>query len=242
MNEIALREWVVDFEKLFESFESLLMYRKKLGVASDQLAISLCKLYAIWGAYQIRRCTGLNHEFEPELTRNETEPTLSLVEKLPTREDIHRLAPDLFLAVEAVDGIAVSDVLKMMGILSICPMPERVFFSMDAIALQVGGAAKQIFLVDLSLFASAVGDYQLATKYSEEARTFDLRSRELYDICVIEGLIAMNDGRVGDALQCLDRAIRACQVDVDSSIQCSLRVPNLTLPKNCWGSANESQY
>lgn len=235
MNELALREWVAEFEKLFESFESLLVYRNKLGAATDQLATRLCKLYAIWGAYQIRRCIGLNHEFDPELTQDKTEQPLGLIEKLPKREDIHRVAPDLFLAVEAVDEAAVSNVLKMMGILSICPMPERVFCSMDEIVLHVSGAAKQIFLVDLSLFASAVGDYRHATRYSEEARTFDPRSRELYDVCVIEGLIAMNDGRVGDALQCLDRAIAACQADVDSSIQCSLRAPNLELAEKLLG-------
>jgi hypothetical protein len=46
---------------------------------------------------------------------------------------------------------------------------------------------------------------------------------------VIEGLIALNDGRVGEAIRSLENSAKACQANVDSSIQCSLLAPNLDL-------------
>ena len=47
--------------------------------------------------------------------------------------------------------------------------------------------------------------------------------------CVIEGLIALDDGRLKEAIQCLDSSTNACQADVDSSVQTSLLPPNLEL-------------
>jgi hypothetical protein len=49
------------------------------------------------------------------------------------------------------------------------------------------------------------------------------------NICVIEGLIALNDGRVNEAIQYLDSSTKACQADVDSSVHTSLLPPNLEL-------------
>jgi tetratricopeptide (TPR) repeat protein len=116
-----------------------------------------------------------------------------------------------------------------MEVLSFCPMPELVFSKMELLTSRVSGTAQQVFWVDLSLFAASVLDYQRAAKYVEQARAFKPSSRELYNICVVEGLIALNDGRVDEAIQCLDRSAEACQTDADSSIQCSLLAPNLDL-------------
>jgi hypothetical protein len=83
--------------------------------------------------------------------------------------------------------------------------------------------------VDLSLFAAKVGDIRRAGEYVRQARRFSLSSRELYNTCIIEGLIALRDGLVADAVLCLGNATIACEADVDSSIECSLLGPNFEL-------------
>jgi hypothetical protein len=72
--------------------------------------------------------------------------------------------------------------------------------------------------------------YALGEAFTKRTvRRFSLSSRELYNTCIIEGLIALRDGWVADAVQCLGNATIACEADVDSSIECSLLGPNLEL-------------
>src|SRR6185437_2955202 len=229
MSRLELQDEVSGFTQLFKMFESLLGYRRKLGLADDQLAIDLCELYAIWGAYRISRCIGLTYDFDTVPSRKENEKSLGITEALPKYEAVRKAAQDLLLAVAAEDKAATSGALIQLGVFSFCPMPEQVFPRMENVALRVSGRAQQVFWVDLSLFAAEVGDYQRAHKYIQLARVFDPSSRELYNICVIEGLIALNAGGVDEAIQSMDSSTKACQADVDSSIQCSLLAPNLDL-------------
>ena len=67
--------------------------------------------------------------------------------------------------------------------------------------------------------------------YIQQIRAFDLSSRELYDVRVVEGLIALEEGRADQAIRCLHSSTKVCQADVDSSIECSLLPPNLDLAK-----------
>jgi tetratricopeptide (TPR) repeat protein len=231
MNRLDLQKEVSGFTQLFKTFESLLEYRRKLCLADDQLAIDLCEFYAIWGACQISKCFGLTCDFDSVSSRQEKEESLGLTEVLPKYEAIHKAAQDLHLAIAAEDKAAISNALVQLKVFSFCPIPDQVFSRMENVASRVRGRAQQVFWVDLSLFAAGVGDYQLAHKYIQQARAFDPSSRELYNICVIEGLIALNDGRVDEAIRSLEGSTKACQTDVDSSIQCSLLVPNLELPE-----------
>jgi tetratricopeptide (TPR) repeat protein len=100
---------------------------------------------------------------------------------------------------------------------------------MELVTERVAGHAQQVFLVELSRFAANVGEYERASKYIQQARTFDPTSWELYNIFVVEGLIALNEGRLDDAVQCLDRSISACLAYENARVQCCVRAPNLEL-------------
>jgi len=221
MNELDLHEEVSGFKQLFMTLEKLLEYRIKLRMADDQMAVDLCQFYGTWSACRIRRCLGPGFDFPIELDREENENPPSPRGLLPGYEIVQKAARDLLLAITAEDKHAVFEALKQMGVLSFCPTPEEVFSKMELLTSRVSGMAQQVFWVELSLFAASVLDYQ--------ARAFQPSSRELYNICVVEGLIALNDERIDEAIQCLDRSAEVCQTDVDSSIQCSLLAPNLDL-------------
>ena len=229
MNELDLKKEVSRFRQLFKAFESLLGYRKRLGMADDQLAIDLCEFYAIWTAYKIGRCMGSTLNLETSPGHNEDENSLGFREIMPIYETIDRAAQDLLFAIAAKEKAAALGALKEMRVLSFCPMPGQVFSRMEDVASRARGRPQQVFLVDLAIFAAEVGEYQRARKYIQQARSFDPSSRELYNIYVIEGLIALDDGRADEAIQCLHSSSQACQTDVDCSIQCSLLAPNLEL-------------
>jgi hypothetical protein len=197
----------------------------------DHLAIALCEFYALWGAYKVSECIRSICDFGPVPCCEENEESLGRREVLPKYEAVNRAAQNLLLAISAKDQVSISGALEQLGVSSLCLVPEQVFSKMEHVALHVTGRAQQLFWVDLSLFAAEAGDYQRARLYIQQTRTFDLSSRELYNVCVVEGLIALEEGRVDQAIGCLDGSTKVCQADVDSSIQCSLLPPNLDLAK-----------
>jgi hypothetical protein len=231
MSKFSVEKLVSDFEELFKSFELLREYRGRLSMADDQMAIDLCELYAIWGACEIRECISSASGVETTPRREENEYRFGSSGILPKYGEVHKAAQELLCSVASENKGAISHALEEMGVFAFCPTPEQVFPRMEELTSRVSGRAQQVFLVDVSLFAARTEDYRRAGKYVQQARSFDPSSRELYNICVIEGLIAFNNGKVDEAIQSLESSTKACQADVDSSIQCSLLAPNLELAK-----------
>lgn len=219
--ENGLRQIVFNYVEIFKSRELFLSYRRKLSIANDHMATALCELYAIQGARQIRK--RLNS------TRQSKTDTVGSRDILPGYETVHTAAHDLLLAVAKNDEAAISGALEAMRVFSLCPNPEQVFSTLKDVVSRVSGPAQQVFLTDIALYAAHVGDFQRARNYIQLARTFEASSRELYDICVVEGLIALNAGDVEEAVRCSDNSTKACQADVDSSVQCALLPPHLEI-------------
>lgn len=231
MNECEIRKAVLEYGALFSVHESLLERRKQLGMLDDHLAVALCEFYALWGAYKVGKCIRSICDFGPVSCCEENEESLGRREVLPKYEAVNTAAQNLLLAISAKDQVSISGALEQLGVFYLCKMPEQVFYKMERVALHVAGRAQQLFWVDLSLFAAGVGDYQRARMYIQQIRAFDLSSRELYDVRVVEGLIALEEGRADQAIRCLHSSTKVCQADVDSSIECSLLPPNLDLAK-----------
>src|SRR5207247_6377143 len=231
MNECEIRKAVLEYGALFSVHESLLERRKQLGMLDDHLAVALCEFYALWGAYKVGKCIRSICDFGPVSCCEENEEALGRREVLPKYEAVNTAAQNLLLAISAKDQVSISGALEQLGVFYLCKMPEQVFYKMERVALHVAGRAQQLFWVDLSLFAAGVGDYQRARMYIQQIRAFDLSSRELYDVRVVEGLIALEEGRADQAIRCLHSSTKVCQADVDSSIECSLLPPNLDLAK-----------
>ena len=100
---------------------------------------------------------------------------------------------------------------------------------MAAVARSASGRAQLIPFVDLSLFALDIGDFERARAYVTKARSFDPVAYELYNLCVVKGLIAINAGRHREATQYLEKSIAACQIDECASLACGVRPPDLAL-------------
>lgn len=113
--------------------------------------------------------------------------------------------------------------------------PENPFPRLELITGRVTGNAQQVLLVELSRFAAKVGDYERAIEYIQNARVFDPSSWELYNICLITGEIALDDGRVNEAAQCLADAIAACLAYERARARCCIRAPNLKLAHKLLG-------
>jgi tetratricopeptide (TPR) repeat protein len=228
MQNPRIQKAVGSYVEIFKSYEKLLGYGRKLCMADDKMAIGLSTVYAIWGAFQVRKCICVACKTNPVHEESKS----NFKDILPTSETVNQGARDLFLALSAGDNRAIVSALREMGVTSLCPQLALVFPRMEEITSWVGGRAQLLFLVDLALFSVKCGDYKRATEYVRQARASNPRSRELYNICVIEGLIALNDGRREEAVQCLAHSTEVCQADVDASIQCSLLPPNLELAQN----------
>jgi tetratricopeptide (TPR) repeat protein len=229
MNERGLREEVSDYEELFRAFESLLKDREKFYVSDDHLATALCEIYAIMGAYQILVCIGSTSDTDWALAQERDENNSGVREGLPKYEVVQKAARELLAAVSSDDKAKVLGALKEMGFSALCPTTECLFPRMDLVTERVTGHARQVFLVELSRLAAKAGDYERARRYVQQARTFDPSSWELYNVCVVDGLIALNDGRVDEAVQCLARSIGACLAYEKARVQCCVRAPNLEL-------------
>jgi hypothetical protein len=228
MNELELRKKISDYEELFRAFEGLLKVRQKFFVSNDRLATALCELYAMMGAYQILSCIGATGQFEVAAVREEDENHCGACESLPKHETVQDAGRELLAALASGDHAAASDALRGMGVLAL-GSSKRIFARMEAVTQRVSGRAQQVLLVDLSRFAAKVGDYERASDYLEQARTFDLSSWELYNARLIDGLIALNAGRVDEAVECLARSIRACLAYEKALVQCRVRAPRLEL-------------
>jgi tetratricopeptide (TPR) repeat protein len=229
MNELELRKEILDYEELFKAFEGLLKVRHKFFVSNDRLATALCELYAMMGAYQILACMGATGQLEVATIREEGENHCGACESLPKHKTVQDAGRELLAALASGDQAAASDALREMGVLALGPPSKRIFARMEAVTQRVTGRAQQVLLVDLSRFAAKVGDYERASNYLEQARTFDLNSWELYNARLIEGLIALNARRVDEAVECLARSIRACLAYERALVQCRVRAPNLEL-------------
>jgi hypothetical protein len=229
MNELGLQTEVASFEGLFKSYESLLKMSERLYIGGNQMVCTLCELYAMMGAYRIRVCIDSTDEIEIAPDHEKTGNQFSAQHRLPSHEAVQKAARELFVAVSTVDKAGMLRALEEMGVLALCPIPEQQFSRMELVAGCVTGRARLVPLVELSFFAAELGDYWRATKYALEARAFDPSAWELYKVCVVEGLVALNAGKIGEAVQCLSRSMSACQTDEYASVECSVRAPLLVL-------------
>lgn len=229
MNELELRKEILDYEELFKAFEGLLKVRHKFFVSNDHLATALCELYAIMGAHQILQCIGETGELEASSICGDGDDLRGACDSLPKHKTVQDAGRRLLVALASCDQVAASDALREMGVLALGQSQKPIFARMEMVTKRVNGRAQQVLLVDLSRFAAKVGDYGRASNYLQQARTFDLNSWELYNARLIEGLIAMNAGRVDEAVECLAQSIRACLAYEKARTQCCIRSPRLEL-------------
>jgi len=191
----------------------------------------LCVFFAMRSAFSIRERLGIRDEDQVEAAADNALVEFDHVDQveLPTHEAVQNGAQKFITSVTADNRAGMLSALEQMGVFALCPLPEKQLSRMELVAGGVVGRAQLIFLVELSLFAAELGDYERSSRYALEARAFGPSSWELYSLCVVEGLIALNIGRVDEAIQCLARSMSASQTDEYASLGCGVRAPNLVL-------------
>jgi hypothetical protein len=215
---------VVDFEYVVKSAETECDSDKHWSKA-------LCMLFAMRSAYSI--CIRLIQMggVIPDPAKNGKEIECRLVKQtsLPTLDTVRCAKQMLLEALEAGDGDATVRALEEMGVAALCPAPDEQLVRMERIAESVTGPASVVLWVELAVFAFERDDFNSARKYATEAWGLGPSSWELYNLCVLEGLFALNAGRTREAVQFLEKSMNACQVDAHTSLHCAVRAPNFTL-------------
>jgi hypothetical protein len=175
----------------------------------------------MWCAFRVRS----------ELRFDDGVNTGALVQpvELPDVNAVQGGANRLLSAARSSDQSGVSEALAEMGVLALCPaMPDQMT-RIESVARSVPGRTRLIPLVELSLFATEIGDYARANEYTAEARSLDPSGYELYNICTVEGVIAQSLGLHDEATKLLESAVRACLHDEYTSLACGVRGLNLML-------------
>lgn len=224
-----MRAIVSEYVAIFRTYEALLEYRKRLCMEDDQHSIALCEIYAIWWASKIVRLIRSIVNLDARSIRKGNINASDLLGIRPDAESIGETALGLLHALDFRDEVAVLNALQSMGVLAFCSESEQVFERIEGVISRLDKRVWPLYLVDISLFAVEAGDFERAGEYARQAIACDPSSRELYDLRVIEGLVALNGGMIGEAIRYLDNSAQASQTDVDSSVQCALLPPNLEL-------------
>jgi tetratricopeptide (TPR) repeat protein len=215
---------VVDFEYVIKSTE-------KECYGDVDWSQALCMLFAMRSAYSI--CMRLRQMdcVIPDPAKNGSETECRLVEQtsLPTLNTVRCAKQMLLDALEAGDGGATVMALEKMEVFALCPAPDEQLARMERIAGSVTGPVRVVFWIELALFAVERDDFNTAREYVTQAWGLEPSSWELYNLCVLEGLFALNAGNTREAVQFLERSINACQIDAHTSLHCAVRAPNFLL-------------
>jgi len=204
------------------AFEKVVELAEQLFQGGDNLARLLGVFFAMRAAFAIRCSLPIGEGDLAEMTED-------VEQSLPTLDAVRDAKPKLVAAVTSNNSAAAKNALEEMGVLSLCPIPGEQLSRMERRTANVGNGTRLILLVELALFAVELREFDGANRYVAEARALNPSSWELYNLCVLEGLLALNAGRRGDAAQWLEKSSHACQVDEHVSLDCAIRAPNLLL-------------
>lgn len=214
-----------------KSFEGVIRASEQVNQKGNRMAATLGTFFAMQCAFKVRTyLRTFGGEDDHGGTRGATTEGHPLdCGILPKFVAVHDAAERLIAAVGSKNRSGIMNGLTEMGVLALCPRLSQQFMRMEYVARSVTGRAQLIPFVELSLFAIELGEFEKAWKYVMEARSLDPSSYELYSLCVVEGVIAVNAGRHREAVQFLEKSINACQRDEYSSLACGVRGPNLAL-------------
>lgn len=215
-----------------EDFGAGIKVSEELCEKGDPLTPTLCIFYAMRSAFVIRArlgTTGAGDEGKALADSPGKQGRYVAQGVLPKFEFVRATTQELIAAMKSDNRAAMLSALEEMEVFALCPDLEMQLARMELIARGVTGRSQLILFVELSRFAAELGDYQRAKNCAMEARTFDPCSWELYNLCVVEGLIALSTGKHREAIQYLDKSVSACLRDEYTLLSCSASLPNLAL-------------
>jgi len=148
---------------------------------------------------------------------------------LPALARVKSATQRLATAVASNNESGVMSAFAEMGVFALCPVPNEQLSRMERVAENISGRARLVFLIELALFAFELGDFNATRRYVKEAWTLDPSAWELYNLCVLEGLFAVDAEDDREAIRWLEKSINACQTDEHTSLNCGIRPPKFLL-------------
>lgn len=225
-----------DPEKLLAAvgaFERVVELSQQLCQGGQTLARLLGIFFAMKAAFAVRSSLAIREGDLPKMAADRggdgTGSTYAEKQNLPTLDTVRAAIPRLVAAVTSDNSAATASALQEMGVLALCPIPGEQLSRMERMTANVDSSTRLIFLVELALFAVELREFDGANRYVAEARALSPSSWEFYNLCVLEGLLALKAGKQGEAVQWLERSSSACQVDEHVSLDCAIRAPNFLL-------------
>jgi hypothetical protein len=225
-----------DVEKLLaavRAFERVVESSEQLCQEGESLARLLGVFFAMEAAFAIRCSLAIGEGEVPEMAADSggegSGSTYAEQQSLPKPDAVRTAIPRLVAAVTSNNSAATVSALEEMGVLSLCPNPGEQLSRMERMTATVGSSARLVLLVEIALFAVELRDFDGVNRYVAEARTLSPSSWEFYNLCVLEGLLALKAGKQVEAVQWLERSSNACQVDEHVSLNCAVRAPNFLL-------------
>lgn len=211
-------------------FERVVKASVKYCDASNYLSHLLSVMFAMESAFLIRKSLGAGDSLG-DVAKNGLGDVRGPIEQtsLPEIDEVHSAVQRLAVAVASNSRVASITALQEMGVFALCPIPDEQLWRMEHLAGKVSGRARLVFLVELSLFAADNGDFDAVRKYVSEAWSLIPSGWELYNLCVFEGLFALEAGDLNDSVLYLEKSLSACQRDEQTLINCGLRPPNFLL-------------
>jgi hypothetical protein len=221
-----------DLASQVKNFELVTVLGERLCQKRGELATVVYAMFAMWCAFRIRLCLGPEHMGKLEYQLEESpEELLRRIRALPSADSMRRAAHDLVSPETSNHPSAIAEVLEKMGVLALCPSPPQQFSRMRLVADCMTSCTRVSALVELALFASDVENYDRASEFATEARSFGPGESELYSICMVEGLVAFSKGMYGEAARLMSQSVTSCQCDEYASLACGVRSLNLSLPE-----------
>jgi hypothetical protein len=157
-------------------------------------------------------------------------PSSELRPVLPSLKDIEAAAPMLIEAVVSSNQSAAVRALERMRVLALCPSCAQDFSRLEhSVGSIVGRRVRLIPLIELANLAAELCYFENASKYVNEAHSLSPGPAQLHHLHTISGLVALNEGNLPLAIECLAASARVCRKDDWACLDCSVRGHNLTL-------------
>ena len=219
-----LLEAATDFELVVKSSE---MYCDSSKRHSQILSL----FYGMWSAFKVSMSLGRPEGNLPETATDDEAGEGDYVELvcLPTLHTVRSAREKLVTAVASNSWSETMNALSEMRIFALCPVSGDQMSRMERLASNVSGRARLVFAVELALFALEIRDFTAVRRHVTEAWDLNPSAWELYSLCVLEGLFALEAGKAREAIQWLEKSMDACQTDEHTSIRCGIRPPNFLL-------------
>src|SRR5712691_7225618 len=158
-NEGELLEHANDFERVINA-------SWKYCDLKSRLSFLLSMLFAMKSAFLLRSSSGSCDDLDQLRTPVVGDDSESVARTgIPELNIVHRAVQKLAAAVASNSHVTAIGALRDMGVFALCPILDEQLCRMERLVKNVSGRPRLVFLVELSLFAAELGDFDAVRRY-----------------------------------------------------------------------------